>query len=151
MSLSAEDVPGRIWLLVAILGAAGFGRLVGAISAPLIFDEHQWLAIVDRISLMPDRISLPLHGDQHPPGQAYWAALGTALLGPNLLGFRIASVLLGTLLVYLTYRVGHLYFGARAGWPAPLRIVAPITNRAKFTIPSDNTLSAPEPARYSVG
>ena len=111
----AAEPPGRMWLLAAIVGAAGIGRLLGAVSAPLVFDEYQWLEVVDDISLVPGRVSLPLHGAQHPPAQAYWAALGTALFGRNLLGYRIASVVLGTLLTYLTYRLGRLYFGARVG------------------------------------
>ena len=112
----AAEPPGRVWLLAAIVGAAGIGRLLGAVSAPLVFDEYRSLEVVDGISLVPGRVSLPLHGAQHPPAQAYWAALGTALFGRNLLGYRIASVLLGTLLTSLTYRLGRLYVGARVVW-----------------------------------
>ena len=42
-----------MWLLAAIVGAAGIGRLLGAVSAPLVFDEYQWLEVVDGISLVP--------------------------------------------------------------------------------------------------
>ena len=58
----AAEPPGRVWLLAAIVGAAGIGRLLGAVSAPLVFDGYQWLEVVDGISLVPGRVSLPLHG-----------------------------------------------------------------------------------------
>jgi Dolichyl-phosphate-mannose-protein mannosyltransferase len=101
------------WLLAAALAAGLLARLLPAVRAPLIYDEYQWTARADRVSLSP--LNLPLHGDQHPPGEVYWSALGAALLGRNLLGYRLASVLLGTLTILVGYRLGRFYFGEAAG------------------------------------
>jgi len=103
------------WFVAAVVVLAAALRLYMAVATPLIFDEYLWIHIVDDVNLRPGEIRLPIHGDQHPPGQVYWGSLGTLLLGSNLLGYRLASVVLGTLAVVLAFRLGALYFGPFAG------------------------------------
>ncbi len=101
--------------LIAILLFAIAARLLVAVRDPPIHDEYQWMRIADSIRLTgPDR-HLPAHGDQHPAGQAYWGAFGAFFLGRTLLGYRIAAVILGTLGVYLAFRLGKAIGGPRAG------------------------------------
>lgn len=119
---SAPNPPDRVdgsrrrgWLVAAVVLVAVAFRLYMAVATPLIFDEYQWINIVDDVNLRPGEIRLPIHGDQHPPGQVYWGFAGKLLLGGNLLGYRLASVVLGTLTVVLAFRLGALYFGFSAG------------------------------------
>jgi hypothetical protein len=94
-------------LLAAIVGLAFASRLYLAVSTPLVYDEYQWMRLADSVSLGLNAINLPLHGDMHPPGQVYWAALGVWIFGPNLVGYRIASVVLGTIAVLAIYFLGR--------------------------------------------
>ena len=110
------------WWLAAIVVLAAVLRLYMAVSTPLIYDEYQWLVIVDDVNLRPGEVRLPIHGDQHPPGQVYWSVWGKLLFGGNLLGYRLGSVVLGTLAVFLTFRLGARYFGAGAGLLAALML-----------------------------
>lgn len=80
-----------------------------------LFDELNWMRIVDRIQIGAGSMHLPLHGDQHPPGQVYWSAFGAATVGHNLLGYRLGSVILGTIAVAATGLLGRELFGMRAG------------------------------------
>ena len=73
------------------------------------------MGIVDRVGVSPDAFHVPTHGDQHPPGQVYWSWLGTLGLGRNLVGYRFASVLLGTLAIFLIAELGRRGAGATAG------------------------------------
>jgi hypothetical protein len=104
---------GPVLALVLVLAFALRGWM--AVATPLVYDEYQWIAGVDRVSLDPGRLHLPLHGDQHPPGQVYWAYLGKSLFAGNLLGYRIASVVLGTIAVLLAFRLGCSLGGVPAG------------------------------------
>lgn len=104
------------WALAAILAFAAAARLLTAARSPLIVDEYAWLEIADRVSLSP--LHLPLHGDQHPPMGAWLAAAGRALLGPNLLGYRLPAVVLGVSLVGLTFLLARRAFGPGAGLAA---------------------------------
>jgi 4-amino-4-deoxy-L-arabinose transferase-like glycosyltransferase len=88
-------------------------RLWLSANTPLVHDEYQWVRIADDVSWLP--LGLPLHGDQHPPGAAWLAALGASLLGRNLLGYRLASALLGTALVLVARRLATDLVGPRAG------------------------------------
>ncbi len=45
----------------------------------------------------------------HPPMIAWWIAAGEALLGPSLLGVRLASVLASGVITFLVYRTAWLY------------------------------------------
>ena len=100
------------WLVVAIL-FGGIVRLLAATRVPLIFDEHQWIAVADRVSLWP--LHLPLHGDAHPAASAWLMAAGASVLGSNVVGYRITSVLVGTALIWLCWRVGSQHFGRSVG------------------------------------
>ncbi len=110
------------WSLAAIILVSAGLRLYLAIATPLIYDEYQWTHLVDTVNLNPSEINLPIHGDQHPPGQLYWSAWGTTLFGKNLLGYRIGSVVLVTLAVTIAFLLGRTYFGASAGLLAALLI-----------------------------
>jgi 4-amino-4-deoxy-L-arabinose transferase-like glycosyltransferase len=59
------------------------------------------MTVADSISLHP--LHLPLHGDAHPAGGAYAVALGSTLLGQNLVGYRLASVIAGTALIWIVF------------------------------------------------
>jgi hypothetical protein len=97
--------------LVLLLGLILRGWM--AISTPLIYDEYQWIPIIDSVRLNPLGFYLPLHGDQHPPGQVYWSAFGTLLFGHNLFGYRFVSVALGTVLIFLVFLVARDLFDTR--------------------------------------
>lgn len=99
--------------LGAILILGGGARLVSSALVPLIFDEYQWIAIADRVSLSP--VYLPLHGDAHPAGGAYVAAIGSWLLGSNAIGYRFGSVACGTVLIWIAWRLALRQFGPTAG------------------------------------
>ena len=103
------------WSLAAIILVSAGLRFGLAIATPLVYDEYQWTHLVDTVNFNPSEINLPIHGDQHPPGQLYWSAWGTMLFGKNLLGYRIGSVILGTLAVPIAFLLGRTYFGASAG------------------------------------
>jgi hypothetical protein len=109
---------------VVIVGAAFVARAWLAASTPFVHDEYQWKAIADTVAFTPGSTNLPLHGDMHPPGQVYWAALGTWIFGTSLLGYRAAAVVLGTLAVYLMYHLGRRIGGPRAGIIAALLLAA---------------------------
>jgi hypothetical protein len=107
----------NVWAacLALILAFAFTSRLYLAVSTPFIFDEYQWAALADSVDLRPNHFHLPLHGDQHPPAQVYWTALGTAIFGQNLLGYRAPSVIFGTIAVGLIYFLGKLLSGPKTG------------------------------------
>ncbi len=63
----------------------------------------------------PPPANLPVEAYYHPAGQAYWNKLGTGLLGENALGYRAASVLLGTVAVLATYLLGAVVWDRRVG------------------------------------
>ena len=65
------------WCLSTIILFAAVMRFYAAIATPLVYDEYQWTARVDTVSIRPSAFNLPIHGDQHPPGQLYWSAWGT--------------------------------------------------------------------------
>jgi hypothetical protein len=114
----------RAALLGLILFFAFASRAYMAVATPLLYDEYQWIALADQVSVDSDRLSLPLHGDQHPPGQVYFAAIGSWLLGRNLLGYRSASIVLGTVAVVLMYFLGRMLSGERAGMLAAFLLAA---------------------------
>lgn len=102
--------------VLALIVAFAFGsRLYLALSTPFIYDEYQWASLADTVDLRPAHFRLPLHGDQHPPAQVYWAAVGTAVFGKNLLGYRSLSVVFGTAAVLLMYFIGKQLAGPVAG------------------------------------
>jgi len=112
---------GRYLLLVAgVLAAGGMARLVSSAGVPLVFDEFQWIAIADRISLSP--FFLPLHGDAHPAGGAYVAALGSWIAGHNIIGYRLGSVLCGTAMIWIAWRLGVKQFGPTVGLGAAVLV-----------------------------
>jgi len=115
MTENRKDRRVRAALLGLIVAVAFTSRLYMAISTPLVYDEYQWIALADSVDLRPSHFNLPLHGDQHPPGQVYWAALGTLTFGQNLLGYRAPSVILGTIAVVLVYFLGKLLSGPTSG------------------------------------
>lgn len=77
-------------------------------------DELNLMRLVKSAEFRAGLSRLPAHGDQHPPGQVYWSALGAAVLGENLVGYRAASVLLGTAAVAACGLLAWEWFGARA-------------------------------------
>lgn len=101
--------------LLVIVGGALAARAWLAVATPPIYDEYQWMHLADAVRIWSEPPVLPLHGDQHPPGQVYWAAMGTAVFGENLVGYRAASVLLGAAAVFLMYRLGRQLAGPSAG------------------------------------
>lgn len=102
-------------LLTALL-IVGFAlRLVPALSAPLVHDENQWMRIVDLMSLHPQHLFFPLHGPKHAAGQVYLAYPFTVLFGDNLLGYRAASILLGTLAIGVAFAIGKSVGGPIMG------------------------------------
>jgi 4-amino-4-deoxy-L-arabinose transferase-like glycosyltransferase len=82
-------------------------RAVLAASAAPVYDELWWMRIADRGDL--------LHGHQHPPGQVWWSTLGTLMLGKNLLGYRLLSVLFGVATVCGMWSAGRKLTGPAAG------------------------------------
>ncbi|UPT74403.1 MAG: glycosyltransferase family 39 protein [Elusimicrobiota bacterium] len=100
---------------VAVVAAAFALRLaLSALTLPLL-DELNWMRVVDRARIGATAPSLPAHGDQHPPGQAWWGAIGVAAAGRNLVGYRLGSVVLGTVAVAATGLLAWELFGAAAG------------------------------------
>ena len=123
-NLAVENRYLRTAFLGLIVAFAFASRLYMAVSSPIVEDEYQWFSIADSVDLRPNHFQLPLHGDQHPPGQAYWAAIGTAIFGQNLLGYRFPSAILGTLAVVLIYFVGKLLGGSKTGLIAAFVLAA---------------------------
>ncbi len=116
MTRSDRDTPRWGWgALAALLVFAFLVRLFLATNHPVIDDEYQWASIIDTVHLGPSGFHLPIHGDQHPPGQVYWATPGTWLLGTTILGYRLTSVLFGTLAVFLVFLVGRRLGGDACG------------------------------------
>lgn len=107
--------PSKGYILALIVALAFLSRLYLAINTPLIDDEYRCISVIESARLQPKNIALLLHGDRHPPGQLYWASLGVAVFGDNLLGYRFASVLLGTLAVIAIYLIGTSFFGPWSG------------------------------------
>jgi hypothetical protein len=129
---AAEPAPHSPWVIFAlftIVVIGGTSRLASSATIPLIFDEYHWLAVADRISLVPP--VLPLHGDAHPPGSAYLIALGSRLLGPNLIGYRLASVIAGTALIWIVWKLASREAGPHAGLAAAALVA---TNQYLFGI-----------------
>src|SRR3990172_9028569 len=115
MTENSKDRRVRGALLGLIVAVAFTSRLYMAVSTPLVYDEYQWIALADSVALRPSHFHLPLHGDQHPHGQVYWAALGTSIFGQNLLGYRAPSVIFGTIAVVLIYFLGKRLAGPTSG------------------------------------
>lgn len=87
----------RLWMLV--LGFMAL-HLVLAALLPLVEDEAYYQLWA----------SVPSAGYyDHPPMVAWGIAAGEALLGPTLLGVRLASVLAVALITLLTYRIAFLF------------------------------------------
>jgi 4-amino-4-deoxy-L-arabinose transferase-like glycosyltransferase len=78
-----------------------------AVSTAPVYDELWWMRVADRGDL--------LHGHQHPPGQVWWSGLGTLVLGKNLLGYRLLSVLFGVATVWGMWSAGRRLAGPAAG------------------------------------
>ncbi|MEQ1574422.1 MAG: glycosyltransferase family 39 protein [Vicinamibacterales bacterium] len=105
------DYSRRILWVVLLLGLVA--RVWMAIATPIAFDEYQWFRVVDTVDLRPSSIHVPMHGDEHPPGHVYWTAVGTWAFGQNLVGYRFASVVLGTALILFTFLLASDLFDRR--------------------------------------
>lgn len=102
-------------VVFSIVIGAFFLRLILSTQTLPLYDELNWMHIVDKVECRGLDFHIPCHGDQHPPGQVYWGALGTATFGRNLVGYRIGAALLGTLAVAAIAILAAELFGPRAG------------------------------------
>jgi 4-amino-4-deoxy-L-arabinose transferase-like glycosyltransferase len=104
-------------MLIATLMAVAFGiRLFAATTVPMPWEEACLVEVAGQISLAPGAVDLPIHGSgQHPAGQLYLARLGALVLGGNILGFRLMSVVLGTASCWILFALVRRVWGT---WPA---------------------------------
>lgn len=91
-------------------------RLGLAARLPFMYDEYLWAGLSDEISSSP--ANLPVSAFHHPAGQAYWNRLGVEIFGRNLIGYRFASALLGTLAVFVVYSIGSKVWDRKTGLSA---------------------------------
>ncbi len=94
------------------------------------FDEHYHLQTVKMILVNDSRLYDWTNQPQdekgnyadwlHPPLVKYFQALLIGLLGDNAFGWRIPSVVFGTLAIYLTYLLGKELFNTNIGLTAAL-------------------------------
>src|SRR5262245_47995504 len=99
------------WMLALILLVAAAARLTMAARVPFMFDEYLWASLTDEVMSG----HWPIEAYHHPAGQAYWNTIGIAVLGPNAIGYRIASVLLGVAAVGALYLLGAAVWDRRVG------------------------------------
>lgn len=104
-------------LLLAVLA-----RTFLASSTAYVWDEDRdWIHVAESISFEPDRLHLPVRAIAHPALPAYLIKASGALFGRTPLGFRLASVLAGTITVLVIYAAAKSSFGNRGAlWTAAL-------------------------------
>ena len=107
-------VPRVLWL---ILGASLVGRVIFAAITPIITDEAYAIAVGRSFSLS---------FFDHPPLGFWLPAIAEKLGADSALAYRVPSLLLGTLSVWLLFLIGRELGGARAGlWAAGLGALTP--------------------------
>jgi len=104
--------------VVAVIAAASLAvRLAAALSMDVFQDEPlYWWQAYGSVSFCP-----------HPPVVALMVRLGTAMLGRNVAGLRMGSLLAGTAAVVMAYVLARRIYGGRAGlWAAALFASCPL-------------------------
>ncbi len=110
------------WIFIGLLAIAFFTRLYLALTTAYTWDEERdWVFVVQKISFDPDNLSLPIRGVAHPALAAYFHKLAVMLFGENALGYRIAPVLAGVLMIWAAGRIALRWLGWTAAcWTAAL-------------------------------
>lgn len=111
-----------IRVAVPALLLVGFAlRYYATTTTPLTWHETQVVGGAEQISLKPGAVYLQQHGaSRHPPGQLYLARLGTVLVGRNIVGFRLMSVVLGTATCWIIFALVRRAWGL---YPAVFSLV----------------------------
>jgi len=107
---------------VPALLLVGFAlRYYATTTTPLTWHEIQVVGGAEQISLKPGAVYLQQHGAaRHPPGELYLARLGTVLVGRNIVGFRLMSVVLGTATCWIIFALVRRAWGL---YPAVFSLV----------------------------
>ncbi|HMM10643.1 MAG TPA: glycosyltransferase family 39 protein [Bacteroidales bacterium] len=108
----------NIILLLLILTAGFLLRIWGISQMPFQHDEFSAifrLSYDDLGSLMREGVALR---DSHPAGVQLFLYYWTQLTGLSHLWMRLPFIILGTISIYLIYRIGQRLFGEAAGLPA---------------------------------
>jgi 4-amino-4-deoxy-L-arabinose transferase-like glycosyltransferase len=108
--------------LVLILLAALVVRVYLATSREYLHDEiNTAIPLSKTISFDPDRLHLPLRGENHPALPAYVVKASSVLFGTSQLGYRGMHLLLGLLTIVMVYAMTREWYGPAAGrWAAVL-------------------------------
>lgn len=123
------DFPRALWL---ILGASIAGRLILASITPILTDEAYAIAVGRSFSLS---------FFDHPPLGFWLPAIAERLGADSALAYRVPSLILGTLSVYLLFLIGRDLGGVRAGlWSAGLGALTPTLASAGIFILPDAPL-----------
>ena len=108
-------------LLSIVLFASGL-RLQLAHAQPFIHDESNTsIPLSNTISFGPDRLQLPLRGENHGALPAYVVKASSTIFGTSPLGYRMLHLLLSLVTIVLVYRLARDWAGPSAGrWAAAL-------------------------------
>src|SRR5690349_5465848 len=92
--------------LAALLVAALLIRVHLATSREYIHDEINTAIPLSRtISFDPDRLNLPLRGENHGAMPAYFVKVSSSLFGTSAIGYRAVHLIAGLVTVLLIYRL----------------------------------------------
>lgn len=116
----AEREPGLDWGLALILCLACVLRFQLAFTQPYVHDENNTsIPLARTISFDPDRLNLPLRGENHGALPAYVVEAGSEIFGTSMWGYRALHVLLGLATIALIFRMTRQTFGLGAArWAA---------------------------------
>jgi len=124
----------RILIPVLMLICLGL-RYYATTTTPLTWHECQVVGGAEEISLKRGAVHLQQHGAaRHPPGELYLARLGTVLVGRNIVGFRLMSVVLGTATCWIMFALVRRAWGV---YPAVFSLVLLTFNGYHIGVSSD--------------
>lgn len=100
------------WILAGIVIAGFLLRLNVVLGSTYHWDEErEWIPFTDSISFEPGAVHLPIRTISHPVLPVYLMKLGSVIAGENPLGFRLMSLLAGSLTVLIVALVGLRWGG----------------------------------------
>lgn len=116
----AEREPGLDWGLALVLCLACVLRFQLASTQPYVHDENNTsIPLARTISFDPDRLNLPVRGENHGALPAYVVKAGSEIFGTSRWGYRALHVLLGLATIALMFRMTRQTFGVGAArWAA---------------------------------
>lgn len=110
-----ESIRRSRWILAVIVLAGFLLRLHVATGSVYHWDEErEWIPFAKSISVEPGHVHLPIRAISHPIMPAYIIKAGSVVLGENELGFRIMSILAGTLTILVVAWIAWRWRGMTA-------------------------------------